>query len=176
MGPGSGTSSQSSVKMRGSGKSLSRFELENAGLRNELDPFWAWKCASPELPGRVWLALWLAANPWSCRTLCVRAEPANLRQWRVKIKEILKIMVSGTAKSAKKCKMVMLRNGFFGNLWKWYARNGNSGLKIGVSRAAHTQYAYNHMEVYYTPRPHPARSLRSWLCHCREHHTCSLLN
>ena len=39
MGPGSGTSSRSSVKMRGSGMSLSRFELENAGLRNELDPF-----------------------------------------------------------------------------------------------------------------------------------------
>ena len=36
--PGSGTSSRSSMKMRGSGTSLSRFELENAGLRNELDP------------------------------------------------------------------------------------------------------------------------------------------
>ena len=37
MGSGSGTSSRSSLKMRGSGTSLSRFELENAGLRNELD-------------------------------------------------------------------------------------------------------------------------------------------
>ena len=26
-------------------------------------------------------------------------------------------------------------------------RNGNSGLKMGVSRAAHTQYAYIIMEV-----------------------------
>ena len=39
MGKGSGTGSGSSVKMWGSGTSLSRFELENAGLRNELDPF-----------------------------------------------------------------------------------------------------------------------------------------
>ena len=34
---------------------LEPFELENAGLRKELDPFWAWKWESPELPGRVWL-------------------------------------------------------------------------------------------------------------------------
>ena len=38
-GKGSGTSFRSSVKMWGSGTSLSRFELENAGLRNELEPF-----------------------------------------------------------------------------------------------------------------------------------------
>ena len=36
--------------MRGSGMSLSGFERENAGLRNELEPFWAWKCKSPERP------------------------------------------------------------------------------------------------------------------------------
>ena len=30
-------------------------ERENGGLRNELEPFWAWKWDSPELPGRVWL-------------------------------------------------------------------------------------------------------------------------
>ena len=42
------------------------------------------------------------------------AEPAVGGDERVEIKEILKMMVSGTAKSAKKCKMVMLRNGFFG--------------------------------------------------------------
>ena len=40
---------------KGFGTSLSRFELENGGLRNELDPFLAWKWDSPELPGRVWL-------------------------------------------------------------------------------------------------------------------------
>ena len=55
-------------------------------------------------------------GPRRCRTLCVRAEPAVGGDERVEIKEFLKIMVSGTAKSAKKCKMVMLRNGFFGNL------------------------------------------------------------
>ena len=38
----------------GSGTSLSRFELENGGLRNELEPFWAWKCESPE---RAWSVL-----------------------------------------------------------------------------------------------------------------------
>ena len=52
---GSGTSSRSSVKIGVSGTSLSRFELENAGHRNELDPFLAWKWESPELAGRVWL-------------------------------------------------------------------------------------------------------------------------
>ena len=61
------------------------------------------------------------------------------------------MMVSGTAKSAKKCKMVMLRKDFFvvviceNNM----LRNGNSGLKMGVSRAAHTQYAY----VWKNPPP-----------------------
>ena len=58
-------------------------------------------------------------------------------------------MVSGTAKSSKKCKMVMLRNGFFGNLWKWYAperkfRAENGGLVCG------TYPICIHMEV--TPR------------------------
>ena len=46
IGKGSWTGSRSSVKMSkmwGSGTSLSRFELENTGLRNELEPFWAWK-------------------------------------------------------------------------------------------------------------------------------------
>ena len=75
-----------SLKMRISGTSLIRFERENAYLRN------------------------------GCRTLCVRAEPAVGGDERVQIKDILKMMFSGTAKSAKKCKMVMLRNGFFGNL------------------------------------------------------------
>ena len=99
--------------MRGSGTNLSLLERENAYLRNGRD-----------------------------RTLCVRAEPAVGGDERVQIKEILKMMVSGTAKSAKKCQMVMLRNGFFGNICENdMLRNGNSGLKMGVSRAAHTQYA-----------------------------------
>ena len=95
MGPG--TSSRSSVKMRGSGTSLSRFELENASLRNCQD-----------------------ASGWRSGRLLTRgaAEPAVGGDERVEIKEILKMMVSGAAKSAKKCKMVMHRNGFFGNFVK----------------------------------------------------------
>ena len=52
----------------------------------------------------------------------------------------------------KKCKLVMLRNGFFGNLWKWYAperkfRDENGGL----SCAAHYPiYTYGS-----TPPPPP---------------------
>ena len=137
MGPGSGTSSRLSVKMR--------------GLRNELEPFWAWKCESPELPGRVWLALWPAANPRCCRPLCVRAESAV--ETGLKLKKFWKWWSPERQKSAKKCKMVMLRNGSFGNLWKWYMlRNGKSGLKMGVSCTAHTQYAYIWK---YTPPPPP---------------------
>ena len=82
MGPGSGTSSRSSVKMRGSGTSLSRFELDNAGLRNDQD-------ASGWRSGRL-------------LTSGVRAEPAVGGDQRVEIKDILKMMISGTAKSAKK--------------------------------------------------------------------------
>ena len=127
--------------MWGSGTSLSRFERENAGLRNELGPFWAWKCVSPERPLTRGAAERFAA---------VGGDE------RVEMKEILKMMISGTAKSAKKCKMVMLRNGFFGNLWKLYMlRNGNLGLKMGVSRAAHTLPICIHMEV---PPPPPPRA------------------
>ena len=128
-----------SLKIRGSGTSLSHFEHENAGLRNELDQFWAWKCESPERP----LTRGAAER--------VRAEPAVGGDERVEIKEILKMMVSGTAKSAKKCKTVMLRNRFFGNLWKLYAperkfRAENGGLSRG------TYPICIHMEV---PPPPP---------------------
>ena len=34
---------------------LEPFWAWNGGIRNELDPFLAWKWDSPELPGRVWL-------------------------------------------------------------------------------------------------------------------------
>ena len=37
-------------------------------------------------------------------------------------------------------------------------RNGNLGLKMGVSRAAHTQYAHNYMEV--VPREPQPRTVR----------------
>ena len=112
-----------SVKMRVSGPSLSRVERENAGLRTELEPCWAWKCGSPELPGCIWLALWPAVGGYE----------------RVEIKDILKMMVSGTAKNVKWwCSgpdfLVICENDML--------RNRNLGLKMGVSCAAHTQYAY----------------------------------
>ena len=93
MGKGSGTSSRSSVKMWGSRTSLSRFELENAGVRNELNPFWAWKCESPDLP---------LTRGRGAAERKVRAEPAVEGDERVEIKNILKMMVSGTGKSAQK--------------------------------------------------------------------------
>ena len=91
-------------------------ERENGGLRNEFEPFWAWKWGalerawsvlawkwdSPEMPGCVWLTRGAEngtlrnyqdalANP----RRCVRAEPAVGGDERVEIKEILKMMVSG---------------------------------------------------------------------------------
>ena len=161
MGKGSGTGSLASVKMWGSGTSLSRFELENGALRNELEPFWEWKCESPE---RAWFVLSVkmrisgtASNPRRCHTLCVRAEPVVGGDERVEIKEILKMMVSGTAKSAKKCKMVMLRNGFFCNLWKLYAPEGKFRAEnVGLSRG--TYPICIHMEVTPPPPPPPPGS------------------
>ena len=44
---------------------------------------------------------------------CARAKPVVRGDELVEMKEILKMMVSGKAKSVKKFKMVMLRNGFF---------------------------------------------------------------
>ena len=81
---------RSSVKMWGSGPSLSRrpIERENAGLRTELEPYRAWKCGSLELPGCAWLALWPAANPGRCRTLCIRAKPAVGGDERVELIEM----------------------------------------------------------------------------------------
>ena len=104
MGPGSGTSSRSSVKMRGSGTSLSRLELENAGLRNELDSVLSRSGQDASGWGSGRLLTHGAAE---------RSVPAVGGDERVEIKEILKMMVSGTQNPPKKCKMVMLRNGFF---------------------------------------------------------------
>ena len=76
------------------------------------------------------------------------SKPAVGDDERVEIKEILNMMVSGTA---KKCKMVMLRRGFFGYLWKWYAperkfRAENGGLSRGT-------YPVYTMEVPPPPPP-----------------------
>ena len=130
MGKGSGTSSRSSVKMWGSGTSLSRF--------------WAWICGAPER-ARAVLSVKMrisrtAANPQRCRTLCVRAEPAVGGDERaLKLKKFWKWWSPERQNPPKKnrSKMVMLRNGIFGNLWKLYAlerkfRAENGGLLRGT--------------------------------------------
>ena len=85
--------------MRGSGTSLIRFERENANLRNCQDAS-SWRSGRPLTRG-AHFAFGLS-RPWEAMN--------GLKIFE--IKEIFKMMVSGTAKSAKKCKMVMLRNGF----------------------------------------------------------------
>ena len=52
--------------------------------------------------------------------------------------------------------MVMLRSGIFKICENDMHRTGNLGLKMGVSRAAHTQY---HMHIWNYPPP-PPRSPR----------------
>ena len=127
---------RSSVKMRGSGLSLSRFELENAGLRNELDPFWAWKCESPELPGRVWLALW-PANPRRCWML-------------YRLKKFWKWWSPEWQNPPKNVEWWCSGTDFFVICENDMLRNGNSGLKMGVSRATHTN-----MHTYGSTPPPP---------------------
>ena len=149
-------------------------ERENAGLRNELEPFWAWKCGAPE---RAWTVLSVKmrgsgtslirferenANLRNCQDAsalpnvrfinCVRAEQA-VGAWEaingLKLKKFWKWW--SPERQNPPCKMVMLRNGFWVICENYMLRNGNSGLQMGVSRAAHTQYAYI-MEV---PPPPP---------------------
>ena len=127
MDKGSGTSSRSSVKMWGSGTSLSRFELENAGLRNELDPFWAWKCESPERPltrGAAERFAFGLRRPWEAMN---GLKFKKFWKWwspeRQNPPKIVKWWCSGT-------------DSFWGNLWKWYAperkfKAENGGLSRG---------------------------------------------
>ena len=108
-----------SLKMRGSGTSLSRFERENAELRNEFDPFWVWKCESLERPltrGAAERFAFGLSRPW---------EAMN----GLKLKKFWKWW---SPERQNPPKIVMLRNGFFlGNFvkmicsgteiqcWKW---------------------------------------------------------
>ena len=108
-----------SVKMRISGTSLIRFEREMRISGTSLIRFERENAKSPEWPRN--------------------GRPAVGGDERVEINEILKMMVSGTAlKSAKKCKMVMLRNGFFGvicendNDPERKFRDENGGLSRGT--------------------------------------------
>ena len=87
-------------KARAPETSLSLFELENEGLRNELEPFWAWKSYSPELPGRVWR--------WRSGRLLTRGAAERFAFGNDSLQN---------GKLRQKCKMVMLRNGF----WKWWS-------------------------------------------------------
>ena len=137
MGPGSGPSST--------------VERENAGLRTELEPFWAWNCGSPELPGRVWLALWPAANPGRCRTLRSGWAGRGRRWTGWNKKKKWKMMVFGKATNLKWwCSgpdfLVICEN--------YMLRNGNLGLKMGVSRAVHSN-----MHAYGSTPPPPVNPL-----------------
>ena len=125
---------------------LQPFWAWNAGLRNELDPFWAWKCESPELPGRVWLTRGAAecfafglSRPW---------EAMN----GLKLKKFWKWWSPERQNPPTNVKMVMFRNGFFIYIFFYYMlQNGNSGLKMGgLSRG--TYPICIHMEV---PPPPP---------------------
>ena len=157
------------------------FELENARLRNELEPFWAWKCRAPE---RAWSVLSLkmrisgtAANPRRCRTLCVRAEPAVGGDERVEIKENFENGgLRRRQNPPKNVKWWCSGTDFLVICENDMLRNGNSGLKMGVSRAVHTQYAYK--KSYGSPKypPPPPGLERFCFCFCiRKHRTIRTL-
>ena len=124
--------------MWGSGTSLSRFELENAGLRNEFepfwawncDPFWAWKCESPERPltrGAAERFAFGLCRPWEAMK-------------GLKLKKFWKLWSPERQNPPKNVKCMCSGTGFLVICENYMLRNGNSGLKMGVSRAAHTQY------------------------------------
>ena len=127
--------------MEGSGTSLSHFELKNGGLRNELDPFLAWKWDSPELPGRVWLTRGAAfglSRPW---------EAMN----GLKLKKFWKWWSPERQNPPKNVKWWCSGTDFGEICENDVLWNRNSGLKMGVSLAAHTQYAY----IWKYPPPPP---------------------
>ena len=124
-----------------------------AGLRIELEPFWAWKCGAAE---RAWYGFerenaslrncqdvhvsgWRSGRPLTRSA----AELGLSRPWEgmngLKLRTFWKIMVSGTAKSAKKLKLWCSGADFFCNLWTWYAperkfRAENGDLSRGTYR------------------------------------------
>ena len=139
-------------------------ERENGGLRNELEPFWAWKWGvpkrawsvlawkwdSPELPGRVWLTRGAAfglSRPWEAMN------GFNLKKfWKLWSPE-------RQNPQKKNVKWSCSGTDFFEICEDDMLRNGNSGLKMGVSLAAHTQYAY--IWKYPPPPPGAVQSIRS---------------
>ena len=168
MGKGSGTSSRSSVKMRGSGMSLSRFELENVGLRNEFDR----AVLSVKMPvsGTARPRL---ANPRRCQTLCVRAQPAVGGDERVEIKEIFKNDGLRNGKISQKILNGDAPERIFRKFVKMICSGTEiQGWKWGPSRAAHTQYAYIIMEV---PPPPPPVETVAHFSNSRGSRSCSHL-
>ena len=108
---------------------------------------------SPELTvGRVWLALWPAANPGALpERFCVRAgcsKPAvgGVEWLGISLRQ--RNFENDGLRSGKKCNVMMLRSGlllFFYFFFEWgggggviwendMLRSGNLGLKVGVSR------------------------------------------
>ena len=156
MGPGSGTSSRSSVKMRGSGTNLSRFELENAGLRNELDPFWVWNASLRNCQD---------ASGWRSGRLLTRGAAERFafglsRPWEamngLKLKNFFKWWSPERQNPPKNVKWWCSGTDFSVICESDMLRNGNSVLKMGVSRAAHMHSLHTHG----SPPPPPPRE---WL-------------
>ena len=110
-------------------------ERENVGLRNELEPFWAWKCGAP---GRAWAVLSVKMRgsgtslreldpfwAWTCesperpltRGAAKRFAFGLSRPWEamngLKLKKFWKKWSPERQNPPEKCKMVMLRKGFF---------------------------------------------------------------
>ena len=152
-------------------------ERENVGLRNELEPSWAWKCGAPEW---AWALLSVKMRISGMSLIHFERENANLRNGRefaalpnalrsglsrlweamngLKLQKFWKWW-SPEQQNPPKILIVMLRNGFFGNLWKLYApeqkfRAENGSLSCG------TYPICIHMEV--PPPPPPDPSSCSW--------------
>ena len=149
MGKGSGTSST--------------VERENAGLRNELEPFWAWKCGAPE---RAWAVLSLKMRGSGTSLIRFERENDSLRNcqdasgwhgvlgpaanpafglsrpWEamngLKLKKFWKWWSPERQNPPKNVKWWCSGTDFLVICENYMLRNGNSGLKMGVSRAAHT--------------------------------------
>ena len=149
------------------------------GLRNELEPFWAWKWGAPE---RAWAVLSVkmrgsgtAANPaalpnaWKCespeRPLSRgAAERAELRPWEamngLKLKKFWKWWSPERQNPPKNVKWWCSGTDFFGNLWKWYASGTeNHGWKWG-SRLRHIP---NMHTLWKYPPPPPGAPLIAFM-------------
>ena len=155
-------SSRSSVKMWGSGTSFSRFELENAGLRNELDPFWAWNASLRNCQD---------ASGWRSGRLLTRGTAECFafglsRPWEamngLKVKTFWKWWSPELQNPPKNVKWWCSGRDFLVICENDMLRNGNSGLKMGV--LSHGTYPICiHMEV---PPPPPRVNHTEYWLHC----------